>query len=92
MIDKEREIYFVGNVKIHIDAVRGLGHFVEIEAIDEEGSIGRAELFDYPQCTLWTSSSDLIGGAVTYKTTSATSMESLLKAGPGTPVYARCVR
>lgn len=41
VVDKEREIYFIGNVKFHIDHVKGLGSFVEIEAIDKEGTIGR---------------------------------------------------
>ena len=43
-VEKTREIYFIGNVKFHIDTVRGLGTFVEIEAIDETGTIGREEL------------------------------------------------
>lgn len=43
-VDKGREIYFIGNVKFHIDAVAGLGSFVEIEAIDSDGSLGLAEL------------------------------------------------
>ncbi|MBO9562485.1 MAG: class IV adenylate cyclase [Niastella sp.] len=29
---KKREIYFIGNVKFHIDELEGLGAFVEIEA------------------------------------------------------------
>jgi adenylate cyclase, class 2 len=29
---KKREIYFIGNVKFHIDELEGLGTFVEIEA------------------------------------------------------------
>lgn len=33
VVDKSREIYFVDNVKFHIDQVQGLGSFVEIEAI-----------------------------------------------------------
>lgn len=33
VVDKTREIYFVGNVKIHLDRVEGLGTFVEVEAI-----------------------------------------------------------
>ncbi len=33
VVDKTREIYFIGNVKFHIDQVRNLGSFVEIEAI-----------------------------------------------------------
>lgn len=45
---KEREIYFIGNVKFHIDTVDGLGGFVEIEAIDADGTIGRPRLLE--QC------------------------------------------
>jgi len=44
VVDKKREIYFIGNVKFHIDEVKKLGSFVEIEAIDEDGSIGEAKL------------------------------------------------
>lgn len=40
VVEKRREIYFVENVKFHIDDVEALGTFVEIEAIDEHGSIG----------------------------------------------------
>ncbi len=43
-VRKEREIYFLDNVKFHLDRVAELGTFVEIEAIDRDGSIGRAEL------------------------------------------------
>ena len=38
VIDKVREIFFIENVKFHIDQVVGLGNFVEIEAIGEEGN------------------------------------------------------
>lgn len=48
VVDKSREIYFVGNVKFHIDWVYDLGSFVEIEAIDKDGSIGKEKL--YAQC------------------------------------------
>ncbi|RMD67024.1 CYTH domain-containing protein [Candidatus Pacearchaeota archaeon] len=44
VVEKEREIYFVGNVKVHLDDVKGLGRFVEIEAIDESGEIGEERL------------------------------------------------
>jgi len=37
VVDKKRDIYFIGNVKFHIDLVDRLGSFVEIEAIGEEG-------------------------------------------------------
>jgi predicted adenylyl cyclase CyaB len=43
-VEKRREIYFIGNVKFHIDRVPRLGSFVEIEAIDSTGRIGRAKL------------------------------------------------
>ncbi len=39
VVDKRREIYFVGNVKIHLDRVRGLGRFVEVEAITRQGDL-----------------------------------------------------
>ena len=44
VVDKQREIYFIDNVKFHLDQVAGLGEFVEIEAIDTDGSIGEAQL------------------------------------------------
>lgn len=44
VVDKEREIYFIDNVKFHIDRVKKLGSFVEIEAIDEDGTIGEEKL------------------------------------------------
>ncbi|NCU05880.1 MAG: class IV adenylate cyclase [Chitinophagaceae bacterium] len=40
VVKKKRAIYFIGNVKFHIDEVEGLGSFVEIEAIDADGSLG----------------------------------------------------
>lgn len=48
VVDKRREIYFIDNVKFHIDLVDGLGTFMEIEAIDFDGSISHADL--YEQC------------------------------------------
>jgi len=44
IVDKQRDIYFIGNVKFHVDEVQGLGSFVEVEAIDLEGNIGREKL------------------------------------------------
>lgn len=44
VVDKKRKIFFIGNVKFHIDAVKDLGHFLEIEAIDKDGTIGREKL------------------------------------------------
>jgi adenylate cyclase, class 2 len=39
VVDKQRKIYFVGNVKIHLDQVKGLGAFWEVEAISRNGNI-----------------------------------------------------
>jgi adenylate cyclase class 2 len=50
---KQREIYFIDNVKFHLDEVPGLGSFAEIEAIDKDGSIGKAKLLE--QCQYYMS-------------------------------------
>lgn len=44
VVVKQREIYFIGNVKFHIDMVEGLGGFVEIEAIDDSNRFSLVEL------------------------------------------------
>ena len=44
VVDKSREIYFIGNVKFHLDQVQGLGEFVEVEAISADGRIPAEEL------------------------------------------------
>lgn len=36
VVDKKRKIYFIDNVKFHIDEVASLGSFMEIEAIGNE--------------------------------------------------------
>lgn len=48
VVDKKRKIYFLGNVKFHFDQVKNLGSFIEVEAIDSDGSIGIEKLKD--QC------------------------------------------
>ncbi len=45
IVDKQREIYFIENVKFHIDQVQGLGSFVEIEAIGTDAN--REDLLRY---------------------------------------------
>ena len=37
IVDKEREIYYLDNVKVHLDVVKDLGEFVEIEAAGNPG-------------------------------------------------------
>lgn len=43
-VKKAREIYFIKNVKFHLDEVDQLGTFAEIEAIDIDGELGEAFL------------------------------------------------
>lgn len=52
VVDKKREIYFIDNVKFHIDIVEDLGTFVEIEAIDYDGNIGEDKLLEQCQSFL----------------------------------------
>ncbi len=51
VVDKQREIWFVENVKLHLDVVHELGTFVEIEAIDADGSHTEYALRE--QCDAW---------------------------------------
>ena len=48
VVEKKRHIYFLDNVKFHLDEVTDLGTFIEIEAIDGDGSIGEERLLQ--QC------------------------------------------
>ena len=51
VVDKKRGIYFIDNVKFHLDEVKDLGTFVEIEAIDTTGTIGQEKLLE--QCNYY---------------------------------------
>ena len=44
VVDKVRKIYFIDNVKFHFDNVKGLGTFMEVEAIDYDNSISLEKL------------------------------------------------
>ncbi len=48
IVSKQRSIYFIDNIKFHIDIVEELGSFVEVEAIDVNGTIGIEKLHE--QC------------------------------------------
>ncbi len=52
-IKKSRKIYFIDNVKFHFDEVKDLGKFIEVEAIDKDGSIGMEKLKE--QCSYFIS-------------------------------------
>ncbi len=51
VVDKCRRIYFIDNIKFHFDRVENLGTFIEVEAIDANGSVGRERL--QQQCDHW---------------------------------------
>ena len=59
-VDKKREIYFIDNVKFHIDTVKELGSFIEIEAIDKIGNIGKDKLLE--QCNFYMNLFDINEG------------------------------
>ncbi len=51
VVDKLRSIYFIDNVKFHVDEVTDLGNFMEIEAIDSDGRLGEEKLME--QCQFY---------------------------------------
>src|ERR1043166_1542235 len=51
VVEKEREIWFIKNVKFHIDQVSGLGSFAEIEASNLYSNITKEEL--QKQCNFY---------------------------------------
>jgi len=59
VVDKKRKIYFIGNVKFHFDTVKSLGTFIEVEAIDADGSIGGKKLQE--QCNRYASLFNIAG-------------------------------
>lgn len=61
IVDKIREIYFIDNIKFHLDTIKDLGTFVEIEAKDEKKCQEYLELFEISKDDLIaTSYSDLL--------------------------------
>lgn len=44
VVSKQRAIYYINNIKFHIDIVEELGSFIEVEAIDVDGTIGIVKL------------------------------------------------
>lgn len=57
VVDKKRKIYFIDNVKFHFDTVQNLGTFIEVEAIDKDGSIGKEKLQE--QCDFYAAMFDI---------------------------------
>jgi predicted adenylyl cyclase CyaB len=53
VVEKKREIYFIANVKFHIDEVKSLGNFAEIEASNLYQNMPKEEL--QKQCNFYLS-------------------------------------
>jgi adenylate cyclase class 2 len=51
VVKKKREIYYISNVKFHIDEVPGVGSFIEIEAGNIGVALSQQELHD--QCEFY---------------------------------------
>lgn len=51
IVTKKRDIYYINNVKFHLDEVPGLGHFVEIEAGNILADLSQEELKE--QCDFY---------------------------------------
>ena len=51
VVTKSREIYYINNVKFHIDEVPGLGSFVEIEAGNIQADLSQVQLKE--QCDFY---------------------------------------
>jgi adenylate cyclase class 2 len=51
VVDKQREIYYIDNVKFHLDTLEGLGSFVEIEASNRFEDISAEKL--HQQCKMY---------------------------------------
>jgi adenylate cyclase, class 2 len=83
VVRKTREIYFLSNIKIHLDEVEGLGSFLEIEAIDATGQRTKAQL--RRQCRtlmrkLGVSAQDLLDGSYSDMVASTGHSEALADA------------
>ena len=51
VVKKRREIYYIDNVKFHLDSLDGLGNFVEIEASNKNYNITKEKLHE--QCNYY---------------------------------------
>lgn len=50
-VEKQREIFFIGNVKFHLDTLKTLGNFVEIEASNKYADLSTDQLNE--QCSFY---------------------------------------
>jgi len=65
VVKKIRHLYLIGQTRVHLDDVEGLGHFMELEVVMEEGQ-GDAEgqeIAEVLMASLGVEKSDLLEGA-----------------------------
>ena len=92
VVDKRRHILRAGNVKLHVDEVLGLGSFVEVEAIDLTGRLGRTHLLR--QCRaymagLGVADGDLVAGSYSDLIADFDRTQQSLSASPGATAASR---
>lgn len=51
IVEKDREIFFIDNVKFHLDTVKNLGTFIEIEASNKNNKLTKDKLQE--QCNFY---------------------------------------
>ena len=62
-VRKRREVWLYRNARIHLDAVDGLGRFIEIEVVVTEGMSQARALMKELRAALGTATKDLIAGS-----------------------------
>jgi adenylate cyclase class 2 len=64
VVDKHREIYFIENVKVHLDRVEAVGDFVEVEAIGAANEVDKLrQQCEALQREFGTERADLVDGS-----------------------------
>lgn len=63
VVDKQRGLYVYKNARIHVDRVRGLGDFMEIEVLVQKGEVQARALMKELLAHLKISSTDFIKGS-----------------------------
>ncbi len=63
VVRKNRRLYLCKNARIHLDSVRGLGHFVEFEVIVRKGRAQAAGLMEYLRTVFKIDAREIEGGS-----------------------------